>query len=248
MDVDGTISPIVVHPEEAKIPTNIKKLLAELSANIFLVGVISGRTVEDIVHRVGISDLIYIGNHGFERWINGESVIHPQVAQFRLALEAALEDIRLLPELRAEMYIEDKGATISIHYRQSKLKKFVNEKVKPKIRAVAKRHQLVFSEGRMVFELRPPIKINKGTAFEKIVEEHKLDAALYIGDDITDIPALLKTQELRKKSKCLSYGIGVKSGDRSVLDASDFFASDIPDVEVLLSWLLMARKESSVGL
>lgn len=248
MDVDGTISPIVVHPEEAKIPTNIKKLLAELSANIFLVGVISGRTVEDIVHRVGISDLVYIGNHGFERWINGESVIRPQVAQFRLALEAAMEDIRLLPELRAGMYIEDKGATISIHYRQSKLKKFVNEKVKPKIQAVAKRHQLVFSEGRMVFELRPPIKINKGTAFEKIVEEHKLDAALYIGDDITDIPGLLKTQELRKNTKCLSYGIGVKSGDRSVLDASDFFASDIPDVEVLLSWLLMARKESSVGL
>ncbi|MCJ7717632.1 MAG: trehalose-phosphatase, partial [Anaerolineales bacterium] len=183
-DVDGTISPIVAHPEEAKISTNIKNLLSGLSTNLFLVGVISGRAVEDIVHRVGVSDLIYIGNHGFERWTNGESVIHPQAAQFRLALEAAMEDIRLLLELRAGMYIEDKGATISIHYRQSQSQKFVNDKDKPKIQAIAKRHQLVFSEGRMVYELRPPIKINKGTAFEKIVEEHKLDAALYIGDDI----------------------------------------------------------------
>ena len=55
LDFDGTLSPIVPHPESANLPVETRQLLQRLSVNpdVFI-AVISGRAVEDVKERVGI--------------------------------------------------------------------------------------------------------------------------------------------------------------------------------------------------
>ncbi len=75
-DVDGTISPIVNTPSAAQVTPQARARLRELQNIITLVAVISGRAAVDVRDRVGIAKLVYVGNHGMERW-NGQTVESP---------------------------------------------------------------------------------------------------------------------------------------------------------------------------
>ena len=64
-DFDGTLAPIVSRPELALCPREVKLLLRKLRdvRNVYL-GIISGRSLEDIYEKVGIPGITYVGNHG----------------------------------------------------------------------------------------------------------------------------------------------------------------------------------------
>ncbi|HQE17905.1 MAG TPA: trehalose-phosphatase, partial [Aggregatilineales bacterium] len=64
-DVDGTISPIVPDPDEARVTAQNRRLLEELGKLLPLVAVISGRAAADVQARVGLPHVLYVGNHGF---------------------------------------------------------------------------------------------------------------------------------------------------------------------------------------
>lgn len=244
-DVDGTISPIIDDPETAVVTPENLYLLDQLQKNLPLVAVISGRAVEDVTHRVGISGLIYIGNHGMETWIDGKVNVSENVAPYRQAL------LRAAPEIKANMVrgmrFEDKGATFSVHYRQTGAPDVVGAELTPIMQAIAGRHGLVLTHGRMVFEFRPPINIDKGTAFRELVRAHQLDAVFFIGDDTTDVHAFQAARELRESGICQGYGFGVKSqGTPSVILAeADFFVGEVAGVTSLLDWVLRTRMASS---
>lgn len=243
-DMDGTISPIVQRPEDAHPTAHSRELLAALAEKLALVAVISGRGAADLQARVGLPQLVYIGNHGLERWNDGRAVITPAAQPFRASLEAALDDFA--PYQVEGMQIEDKGATISIHYRRTADPASVAHSLTPTVQQIAAKHGLAAFPGRMIFELRPPIPINKGTAFRQLVSEYQLDAAVYIGDDVTDADALSAARELRSAGACYAVGVGVLSGDTptSVLEAADVLASGISDVEAFLTWLFHAASAS----
>jgi trehalose 6-phosphate phosphatase len=244
-DVDGTLSPIVPDPDAAQITQRSRELLQALRAHLTVVAVVSGRSAEDVRMRVGLPELTYLGNHGLERWEAGQLTIAPAAAQFRPALEAALRD--LSPRQVPGMQIEDKGATLSIHYRRTAEPEAVSQQLGPVIREIAARHNLTFFQGRMVFELRPPIEINKGTAFRSLIRDHNLEAAIYLGDDTTDVDALQMARQLRQEHSCYCFGLGVVSPGtpEAVREAADFLVSGVPGVESFLDWLLTARSASS---
>jgi trehalose 6-phosphate phosphatase len=112
---------------------------------------------------------------------------------------------------------------------------------------VAAVHGLAFFQGRMVFELRPPVQIDKGTTLLRLVMEHQLEAVVFLGDDTTDAHALAMTRELREKHVCYALGLGVESDAMpdSVLASADLMVSGVADVEAFLDWLLNARRASS---
>jgi trehalose 6-phosphate phosphatase len=244
-DVDGTISPIVSHPDQAVVTDHIRQLLSDLSGAMTLVGVISGRSAKDIRHRVGVSSLAYVGNHGLEHWADDHVEPAPGVDRYRPALESAAAEVNQhdVPG----MWVEDKGATLSIHYRQTPDPDLVARRYYPIVSAIARRHGLNFFEGRRIFELRPPLKMNKGTAFRYLVETHHLTAALYIGDDVTDVDAFRVARQLRQDELCFALAVGVESDPtpQAVLESSDILASGVSDVEALLGWLLESFKASA---
>ena len=70
-DIDGTLAPVVDRPEEASVPAPTRRVLEALSDRFGLVACISGRQAKDARRMVGIDALTYIGNHGLERLAPG---------------------------------------------------------------------------------------------------------------------------------------------------------------------------------
>jgi len=244
-DVDGTVSPIVDDPDAARVTSDNLNLLKQLQRYLPLVAVISGRAAEDVAHRVDIPGLVYVGNHGMETWMDGKVNVSEKVDPY-------LESLRLAsPEIKAKMVrgmrFEDKGATLSVHYRQTDAPEVVGAELTPTMQAIADRHGLVLTHGRLVFEFRPPINVDKGTAFHELVSAYRLEAAFFIGDDVTDVGAFQAARELRRSGLCQGYGLGVKSqGTPSVvLEEADFFVEEVAGVALFLDWVLRTRMASS---
>lgn len=243
-DVDGTISPIVDTPTAAQVTPRARELLTELHTQLELVGVISGRAAADVQARVGLPGLVYAGNHGLERWQNGSVLSTEEVRQYRPGMEAVLLGLRKFESDIPGVLLEDKGVTLSVHYRNAAQPEQAAAAMRPTLTALANQNSLRVYEGRMIFEVRPPLEVNKGSAFRALVEEHHLDAALYIGDDTTDIDAIHAARDLRARGVCYAFGVGVASSETplSVLDAADFLVEGVSGVEDLLAWLLRASR------
>lgn len=244
-DVDGTISPIVDIPNEARVTPRNLDLLSTLLQQLTLTAVISGRAAEDVYGRVGLPGLVYIGNHGMEQWQDGQIIVSPIAASYRENLSAAIPAIKRI--LIAGMRFEDKGATLSVHYRQTNDPEKVEVELVSSMQSIAKQHSLHLTQGRMVFEFRPPVEIDKGTAFVELVKTHKLNAAFYLGDDTTDVAVFISARRLREAGQCLAYGLGVESQGtpQTVLTEADYLIEEVAGVESFLDWLSKARMASS---
>jgi trehalose 6-phosphate phosphatase len=182
--------------------------------------------------------VVYIGNHGLERYENGQVRYNFSEEKYRPRLESSVHELQEI-ELDG-IRVEDKGATATLHYRQAKDPRAAQETLLPIVQEIATRQGLDFFEGRMIFEFRPPVKANKGIAFKELVNEFSLEGALYVGDDTTDIAALKMAQQLRQQKTCFSLGVGVMSNDNpdELLMEADLIAFGVPDVENLFAWLL----------
>lgn len=244
-DMDGTVSPIVPVPDDALITPENARLLKQLNQHLSLVAVVSGRAVQDVAAKVGLPELVYIGNHGMERLDDGQVIVAPEVAAFRPNLESAIADLN--HQLIDGMWIEDKQTTLSIHYRNTQNPADVSKTFKPVVEDIAHNNGLQAFAGRMIFEIRPAVTINKGEAFRYLVDTYALDAALYIGDDTTDVDAFKMAKQLREAGTCVAYAVGVSSDDMPapVAENSDFMAQGVTDVEAFFSWLLSALSASS---
>lgn len=243
-DVDGTISPIVAEPDAAQVTPGNRALLAALAKELTLVAVISGRAVDDVRARVGVPGLVYVGNHGLEWWSGDQVEVPPGLQAYRPALEAARR--ALASALLPGMVLEDKGATLSLHYRQTG-DPDAAAAFTPIIERIASANGLRLFQGRRVFELRPPLDVDKGSAFARLVARYDLDAAAYLGDDTTDADALQTARRLRQDGTCYALGLGVLGAETPAIvrDQADLSLSGVDDAEAFFAWLLNARSASS---
>lgn len=236
-DFDGTLSEIVAESSIAELAPANQQLLDQLQRQLALVALVSGRGAQDLVQRVGLANLVYIGNHGLERWENTQVVYPSQVLAFRPKIEAV---IAALPTEEG-MFIEDKIVTLSIHYRLTVNPEKTEQIYAPILKKLAENHDLHFSQGRMVFEIRPPLALNKGTALAELVHEYQLGSLIFIGDDTTDADAMRTAHELQKAGICETITIGVESTEmpQVVRDHADVLATGVADVSAFLAWLAL---------
>jgi trehalose 6-phosphate phosphatase len=188
LDFDGTLAPIVERPELAEMPPRTRRALERLMAMPGVaVAVVSGRGLADVRERAALGDVAYAGNHGMEIEGAGLHRIHPQAAAARPELEAAAARIMADLEGVDGAFVEDKGLTLSIHYRMApEQEPNVREIV---LEAVDGRPELRVTEGKMVLEVRPRVEWDKGRAVLFLLEHMRPseDApVLYLGDDRTD--------------------------------------------------------------
>jgi len=244
-DVDGTISHIVAQPDEATVTGRSRSLLDALRPHLTLVAALSGRSAADTRRMLRLPEMPVVGNHGLEWWLDGQPVISPEAADYRPALERALSV--LSAQQIPGVLVEDKGATVTVHYRQTQNPQAIAAMLAALLQKIAREQDLRVSPGRMIFELRPPVDINKGTALRALIRRYRLDAALYLGDDVTDVDALLAARRLRERGECYALGVGVESDDMppGVRAAADLLCAGVQDVEAFLAWLLSAVTASS---
>ena len=115
-DIDGTLAPIVPTPDMSEVSEELRDLLRRLSEKYLLVAGISGRKTEDAFDLIGLEDVLYFGNHGFEILRDGEVEVIPEALPY-------LERVEELEQLAREKlaprgaFVEEKGITASVHYR-----------------------------------------------------------------------------------------------------------------------------------
>lgn len=236
-DFDGTLSPIVNDPAAATIMPEIQGHLRRLLPSLELLAVVSGRAVADVRRMVGIDRAVFIGNHGLERWERGQLTVPPEVAAYRPQLEAVLHG--MMSHITDGVHIEDKTVTASVHYRLSPNPDQTAATLRPILETLTADNGLNLHSGKMVFEIRPPTQLNKGTAFRDLVTQYKLDGALFLGDDVTDVDAMRMAQTMRTARQCYALAVGVLHEDTpaEVRDYAHITANGVEDVAQLLGWL-----------
>lgn len=188
LDFDGTLTPIIEDPFLAHMSGETREVLKTLHrSGKVTVGIISGRCCADVESRVGIEGLIYAGNHGLE--IRGASFAfhEPRAAALRGDLQTLYRAFMTSLHHIAGVLVENKGLTISVHYRQ--VSETDLREVEHNVRGVMARwgHLFRLTNGLKVFEIRPQVNWHKGAAVRWIRNRtHSNALSMYIGDDVTD--------------------------------------------------------------
>ena len=237
-DIDGTLAPIVPTPDMSEVPAELKDVLGRLSQQYLLVAGISGRKTEDAFDLVGLADVVYFGNHGFEILREGEVEVVPEALPYRERV-AELER-RAQEELEPlGAFVEEKGITASIHYRN--VPPEVGERSVEFVKGEGERLGLRITIGRGVVEARPPIKADKGTAVRTLVEEYGPKRAMFIGDDTTDLDAFRELVTLREEGtleEALRVGVASEEGPPEITSEADIVAKGVGGVGEVLRALL----------
>lgn len=189
LDYDGTLTPIVEDPAEAKISEATRKIVRRL-AKQYSVAIISGRDLDDVRKMAGIDDIAYAGSHGFD--IIGPGGRHrdqERGKRFLLALDRAEKDLAKALESIPGARIERKLFAIAVHYRQVDRAKL--DELEKRFDEVLSRYpELRKTGGKKIFELRPNVEWDKGKALFSMLESLYTDSSrvlpVYIGDDETD--------------------------------------------------------------
>jgi trehalose 6-phosphate phosphatase len=237
-DLDGTLSEMVVRPEDAVTSPAIQEALRQLSQDLPVVAVITGRSAEDGLRMVGVEELIYIGNHGLERLEKGEHRTVEAFAPYQAELREAIKVLGATLDVPG-LWLEDKGVSMSLHYRHCENPAQAHREILRAIDALPNSDKFLTIGGKMVVNLLPAIGSTKGSAVNEMVEEHGLSGGLFMGDDLTDLDAFRAIQKLRRDSGFRGMNVAVLGGEekQEVIKEADFILDNVGEVSRLLTWL-----------
>ena len=190
LDYDGTLTPIAAQPDLAVLGQKPRNTLLSLSQrDKFIVGIISGRSLSDISAMAGLPDLVYAGNHGLEISGPGLNFVHPEAGAFGKTLGLLVLDLQRDLFSLPGVLVEDKGLTISVHYRLTpdELVGEVESRFKAVVSPYLKPGGWKATAGKQVLEMRPDIPWDKGKAIAYLQEAYpSASLTFYFGDDLTD--------------------------------------------------------------
>ena len=182
-DYDGTLSPIVSNPNEARpLPEAVSILRHLASLPDTTVAVISGRALRDLaaMSRLPV-EIDLVGSHGAEFDLGsisglGEETVH--------RLEEVTAECVRITEGRVGTLLEPKPSGVAVHVRRAS--RADAAAVLDELHELFDNDESVhITTGKEVLELSV-IKADKGTAMEKLRTDHDATAAMFIGDDVTD--------------------------------------------------------------
>lgn len=218
-DFDGTLSPIVVNPDEAGPLPGVIEALSELAVRYGRVAVISGRPVRYLVEQLGAVEgpLVLSGLYGLEEARRGEGRAWdvtelPEATAWRGVVEQAAD--RADAELPEEVFVERKGLSVTLHWRRHAT---VAATAEAWAERAAAELGLGLHGGKKSAELRPPLDRDKGTVVMELAGSFR--AACFMGDDVGDLPAFDALRALDGAT----VGVAVTSSeiDPRVLEAAD---------------------------
>jgi trehalose 6-phosphate phosphatase len=242
LDVDGVLAPIVQHPDDAHMPETTRRPLIEVAKRYGVVACVSGRRASDARRIVSLGTIAYLGSHGSE-------VLHPgsiepemdrelqawsrRVQQF--AQDSYDERLR-----RLRVRLEDKEAIAGLHWRGVPDEEDAEAAVR-EVAAKAEEAGFTTHWGRKVLEIRPPVRIDKGAGIVKLLRDTDLAAAVYVGDDVTDIDAfhgLTELVELGRLGSAVRIGVHSDEGPSKLQEEADHMVDGTDGVRELLKALL----------
>jgi trehalose 6-phosphate phosphatase len=241
-DFDGTLCYFRPFPEMPHLTDRNRAAITAISQRIPLVSIISGRAaieLRDVAELPGVK-VAYVGNHGLEELQGDEVIVIPEAREWEGPMTAFYQELGE-PTIPGVRY-QHKRITMSVTYRGAPNPAEVRLQVKEKLDQVNQKYGFHLHEGRTIWEVKPPIPLHKGTAIRSLIEEYKLDSAIYLGDDITDIPALETIRALRDAGRIDGLAVSVlgETVIDEVIEAGDVIANSVDDVENVLEFIVRA--------
>jgi len=226
LDFDGTLVEIADAPENIIVPDGLPQLLEKLSWRLDgSLAIVSGRAI-DVVDRFLEGAVVPIaGLHGWERRGADGHITHmaeelPDLGPARRALSALAEQV-------PGILLEDKGASIAIHFRKIPELADVCRAAVADV-AAASYGSLVALEGKFVIEVKAVVA-EKGFAVHSFLQEPPFQGhrPIYLGDDITDESGFAAVNA--------AGGYGILIGNRGRPSLADLTLSNVTAVHAWLA-------------
>jgi trehalose 6-phosphate phosphatase len=249
-DFDGTLSPIVVDPYEARPLAGAAETLALLARRFAVVAVVSGRSVSFLQRVLVVSDpesggtpvtsnahrIHLVGLYGLERsGVSGRITVEPQAERWRPVVDDAVA--RLRRDAPAGVLVEPKGLAVTVHWRHAPE---AVDWVASAVDAEVERSGLRSHSGRLSVELRPPLDVDKGSVVRGLTES--CEAACYFGDDLGDLPAFaaLAALSIEAGMRTVSIAVADEESDPLVSESADITLAGPTEALEALAWLAAA--------
>jgi trehalose 6-phosphate phosphatase len=187
LDFDGTLSEIVARPDLAVALPGVADVLTSLRDRYPLVAVVSGRPSRTVRDLLPVPGLEVFGLYGLSR---AEERDGPS------RMGAALHDVMRVVAGVPRAWVEDKGASLAVHWREAPDPERAGAVLTPELAAVARRHGLSVLPGKMVLELSAYPVPGKGAVVLRESRSRGLRGCLYAGDDVADLDAFAALEEL----------------------------------------------------
>ncbi len=222
IDFDGTLVPLVDHPDLVRADGELIDLLTALRRRFGArLAVVSGRSIAQLDAMIGpVAGLVgLVGSHGAEVRRDGRLIEPPRPE----GLDGAIADIHAWGAGHPEMIVEEKSHGVAMHFRVAPILEGPIGRLGAQ---VAERHGLEVQHGKMMVELRGP-GWNKGEAVHALMRELPLigSVPVAIGDDLTDEHAFAAAHEMG------GFGIRVGGGRETAAEYS------LVDVGSVRRWL-----------
>jgi trehalose 6-phosphate phosphatase len=173
-DFDGTLAPIVDDPSSATMRTTTRRLLAQV-AQRYPCAVISGRTEHEVMRLLdGVTVWYVIGN----RYLEPPEVIERRCSEVQGWLPVLKHRLLGLEGIS----IEDKGASLAIHYRRAADRERAREEIGAATALLGGARAIAGKEVVNVL----PAGADKGAAVDRVRRQLGCELAVYVGDDSTD--------------------------------------------------------------
>jgi trehalose 6-phosphate phosphatase len=225
LDLDGTLVEIEEHPDDVVAGHALRALLRRVcDAAGGAVALITGRTIGDADRILGGAITNIAGVHGLEHRINGKLTRDHAAAS---ELRAALEDVRDLANAGVlHARVEEKGASVALHYRQAPE---IEQDVRACAAQIAARHRLRTQPGKMVIEIVAGAH-TKGDAVNAFLRAAPFAGRMpvAVGDDVTDEDAFAAAARAdgfairvgESRSSSAAYRLATPSAVHEWLEAS----------------------------
>jgi trehalose 6-phosphate phosphatase len=190
LDIDGTLAPIVRHAADAHVPEATRSLLIEIARRYGVVGCVSGRRASTARQIVAIGTIAYVGNHGGEllRPRATAPEIDPALAEWTARVRDFAARAYTAEHQRIRVRSEDKDVIAAFHWRGAPDEAAAELAVR-EIARRAEEEGFAVHWGRKVLEVRPPVPLDKGLGITALLRGGDVGAAVYVGDDTTDLDA-----------------------------------------------------------
>jgi len=230
LDYDGTLTPIVERPKLALLSAEMRELLRKLSKK-YPLAVVSGRSLKDVKNLVKLDGIYYSGNHGFEVIGPGLELKNPDAERLEPVIREISEKLGKETEKIKGALVEDKGLTLSLHYRLVseteilELEKIFDSVTRPYLK------QIRITHGKKVFEVRSGIDWNKGKAVLWLIDSipgGREMLPIYLGDDRTDEDAFIALKD---------KGLGILVSENPKKSNAKYFLKNVDEVRVFLERL-----------
>jgi trehalose 6-phosphate phosphatase len=239
LDFDGTLTPFVDHPNDVDLADDTRRVLRSLSQlEAVSPAVFSGRSFADLQECIHVPGVICAGNHGLEIGGPGLYFVEPTAGMFRESVKELAADLVLRLKAIPEAFVEEKGLTLSVHYRRvpGSQRDAVRRLVQVALANAS--HPFLLNAGSMVFEIQPRVYWTKSNAVTWLRQHLGEDDLLtiYLGGDFTDEDVFLSLHD------AVTIEVGDAPGTAAL-----FYLEGPEEVHAFLEWVFNRVREKTLA-